>query len=121
MATTSSSGLGLSGLASGVDTSAIVDQLMAIDRKGTTRITYRQSNVTGMQNSLKAIATKLTALKDAAAALSSDDTWKQTQTASSSDTAHVGAALTGGAGIGGHTIQISRLASAMQPGFSFPG
>jgi flagellar hook-associated protein 2 len=121
MATTSSSGLGLTGLASGVDTSAIVDQLMAIDRKGTTRITYRQSNATGMQNSLKAIASKLTALKDAATALSSDSTWKQSQTAASSDPARVGVALTGGAGIGGHTIQVSRLASAMQRGFSFPG
>jgi flagellar hook-associated protein 2 len=120
MATTASS-LGLSGLASGVDTSAIVDQLMAIDRQSTTRITYRQSNVTGMQNSLKAIASKLTALKDAATALSSDDTWKQTQTAASSDPARVAVALTGGAGIGGHTIQVSRLASAMQRGFSFPG
>jgi hypothetical protein len=44
--------LGPSGLASGVDTNAIVDQLTAIDRRGTTRITYRQSNVTGLQNSL---------------------------------------------------------------------
>jgi flagellar hook-associated protein 2 len=121
MATTSTSSLGLTGLASGVDTSAIVDQLMAIDRQSTTRITYRQSNVTGMQNSLKAIAAKLTALKDAATALSSDDTWKQTQTAASSDPARVTAALTSGAGIGGHTIQVSRLASAMQRGFSFPG
>jgi flagellar capping protein FliD len=50
------SNLALSGLASGVDTSTIVEQLMAIDRQGTTRITYRQSGVTGMQNSLKAIA-----------------------------------------------------------------
>jgi flagellar hook-associated protein 2 len=122
MATTvSSSGLGLSGLASGVDTSAIVDQLMAIDRKGATRITYRQSNVTGMQNSLKAIAGKLSALKDAATALGADSTWKQTQTAASSDPARVAVALTSGAGIGGHTIQVSRLASAMQRGFSFPG
>jgi flagellar hook-associated protein 2 len=121
MATSSTSSLGLTGLASGVDTSAIVDQLMAIDRQSTTRITYRQANVTGMQNSLKAIATKLTALKDAAAALGSDDTWKQTQTAASSDPARVAVALTGGAGIGGHTIQVNRLASAMQRGFSFPG
>jgi flagellar hook-associated protein 2 len=111
----------LSGLASGVDTASIVDQLMAIDRKGTTRITYRQSGVTGMQNSLKAIAGKLTTLKDAANALSADGTWKQSQGVSSSDPARVAVALTGGAGIGGHTIQVSRLASAMQRGFSFPG
>jgi hypothetical protein len=41
MATNTISSLGLSGLASGVDTSAIVDQLMAIDRRSTTRVTYR--------------------------------------------------------------------------------
>ena len=121
MATNTTSSLGLSGLASGVDTSAIVDQLMAIDRQSTTRITYRQSNVTGLQNSLKAIGSKLSALKDAATALSSDDTWKQTQTAATSDPARVAVALTGGAGIGGHTVQVSRLASAMQRGYSFPG
>jgi flagellar hook-associated protein 2 len=115
------SNLALSGLASGVDTSTIVEQLMAIDRQGTTRITYRQSGVTGMQNSLKAIAGKLSALKDAANALSADATWKQSQSVSSSDPARVAVALTGGAGIGGHTIQVSRLASAMQRGFSFPG
>jgi flagellar hook-associated protein 2 len=113
--------LALSGLASGVDTASIVEQLMAIDRKGTTRISYRQSGVTGMQNSLKAIAGKLTALKNAANALSADGTWKQSQSVSSSDPARVAVALTGGAGIGGHTIQVSRLASAMQRGFAFPG
>jgi flagellar hook-associated protein 2 len=115
------SNLALSGLASGVDTSTIVEQLMAIDRQGTTRITYRQNGVTGMQNSLKTIAGKLSALKDAANALSADATWKQSQTVSSSDPARVAVALTGGAGIGGHTIQVSRLASAMQRGFAFPG
>jgi hypothetical protein len=74
-----------------------------------------------MQNSLKAIAGKLSALKHAANALSADATWKQSQTVSSSDPARVAVALTGGAGIGGHTIQVSRLASAMQRGFAFPG
>src|SRR4051794_22521224 len=113
--------LALSGLASGVDTATIVDQLMAIDRQGTTRITYRQSGVTGMQNSLKAIAGKLTTLKNAANALSADSTWKQNQGVTSSDPARVAVALTGGAGIGGHTVQVNRLASAMQRGFSFPG
>lgn len=42
-----------------------------------------------MQNSLKAIAGKFPALKDAANALSADATWKQSQTVSSSDPARV--------------------------------
>jgi flagellar hook-associated protein 2 len=113
--------LGLSGLASGVDTASIVSQLMALERQSTTRLGYRQTAVTGEQTGLKEIASKLTALKDAALALSADATWKQTQTPVSSDAASVGVAQTGGAGIGGHTVQISRLASSAQRGFSFEG
>jgi flagellar hook-associated protein 2 len=112
-------GLALSGLASGVDTSSIVDQLMALERQSITRLKYRQSAVTGQQSALKDVASKLSALKTAAANLSAEGTWKQTQSAESSDPARVAVAMTGGAGIGGHTIQVDRLASSMQRGFSF--
>jgi flagellar hook-associated protein 2 len=114
------SNLALSGLASGVDTSAIVEQLMAIERQSTTRIQNRQYAVTGMQSALKDVASKLSTLKSAAAALGSDAAWKQVQTVESSDT-RVLVSQTGGAGIGGHTIQVNRLASSMQRGFQFPG
>jgi flagellar hook-associated protein 2 len=114
-------GLSLSGLASGVDTSAIVEQLMALERQKTTRLQNRQYAVTGQQTALKDIASKLATLKSTANALSADSTWKQSQTAASSDATRVAVALTGGAGIGGHTIQVTRLASAMQRGYSFPG
>jgi flagellar hook-associated protein 2 len=115
-------GLSLSGLASGVDTASIVEQLMALERQSVTRLGYRQSAVTGQQTALKDIASKLSALKSAAADLSASATWKQAQTAESSDPTKVAVAMTGGAGIGGHTIQVDRLASSMQRGFSFtPG
>jgi flagellar hook-associated protein 2 len=114
-------GLALSGLASGVDTSSIVEQLMALERQKATRLQNRQYAVTGQQTALKDIASKLATLKSAATALSADASWKQTQTATSSDVNRVAVALTGGAGIGGHTIGVSRLASAAQRGFSFPG
>jgi flagellar hook-associated protein 2 len=111
--------LALSGLASGVDTTSIVDQLMALERQSLTRIKYRQTAVTAQQSALKDIASKLSALKSAAENLSADGTWKQTQTAESSDPTRVAVAMTGGAGIGGHTIQVDRLASSMQRGYSF--
>jgi flagellar capping protein FliD len=38
-------GIALSGLASGVDTSTIVSQLMQLERQGTTRTQYRQANI----------------------------------------------------------------------------
>ena len=112
-------GLQLSGLASGVDTSSIVEQLMALERQSITRLKYRQSAVTGQQSALKDIASKLSALKTSAETLSAAGTWKQSQTAESSDSTRVAVAMTGGAGIGGHTIQVDRLASSMQRGYSF--
>jgi flagellar hook-associated protein 2 len=113
--------LALSGLASGVDTSAIVAQLMALERQGTSRLQNRQYAVSGMQSALKDIASKLSTLKSAASALTSDSTWKQTQKIESSDSARVAVTQTGGAGIGGHSIQVNRLASSAQRGYSFAG
>ena len=113
-------GLALSGLASGVDTSSIVDQLIALDRQGTARLQNRQYAVTGMQGALKDIASKLSALKTAANALGTESTWKPVQTVESSDS-RVVVTQTGGAGIGGHTLQVNRLASSAQRGVSFAG
>jgi flagellar hook-associated protein 2 len=115
------SNLALSGLASGVDTSTIVEQLIALDRQGTNRIQNRQYAASGMQSALKDIASKLSTLKSAATALSSDTTWKQSQKIESSDSTRVAVTQTGGAGIGGHSVQVNRLASSAQRGYSFAG
>ncbi len=111
-------GLALSGLASGVDTSSIVSQLMALDRQTTTRMTYRQAAVTAQRTGLTTVASKLAALQSAAKALGADASWAQKQTVESSDP-KVAVALVGGAGIGGHTVQVDRLAASMQRGFTF--
>jgi flagellar hook-associated protein 2 len=111
--------LGLSGIASGVDTASIVEQLMALERQKVTRLGYRKAAVTGQQDALKEVASKLAALKDAALALSSDATWKQSQALETSDPARVGATLMAGAGIGGQTVQVDRLASSAQRRFTF--
>ena len=82
-------GLSLSGLASGVDTAGIVDQLMALERQSLTKIGYRKAAVSGQQDALKEVASKLAAFKDAALALNADATWAQKQTVESSDPARV--------------------------------
>lgn len=110
---------GLSGLASGVDTSSIVDQLLNIDRQANAKLDTRKSQVQARQTGLKDIATKLGALNAATQDLASDTTWKANQSVASSDDARVSAVLIGGAGIGGHTIQVDRLASSSQRGYAF--
>jgi flagellar hook-associated protein 2 len=112
-------GLSLSGLASGVDTASIVDQLMALERQKLTKIGYRKAAVTGQQDALKEVASKLSALKDAALALSAEGTWSQKQTVESSDPTRVAVSMLAGAGIGGQSISVDRLASSAQRRFNF--
>jgi flagellar hook-associated protein 2 len=113
------SSLALSGLASGVDTSSIVQQLMAVDQQVVTQMTNKQSTITGHQAALKNIGTKLAALQTAASALTDSTAWKSVQTVSSSDSSKVSAAIVDGTGIGGHTISVDKLASSAQHGFTF--
>ena len=67
--------LALCGLASGVDTSSIVDQLMQIERQSLTRMQLRQTQVTARETGAQGRASKLSALKTAAQALRSPRTW----------------------------------------------
>ena len=68
--------ISLTGLASGLDTDSIIQQLMAIDQQKVTAVSNQQSGVQAHQSLLKAIQTKLDAFKSAAATLSDATTWK---------------------------------------------
>jgi flagellar hook-associated protein 2 len=107
-------GMQLSGIASGVDTASIVQQLMALESRGKQRLQLRQGSIGAQQTTLRDLKAKLTALKSAAADLRSSTTWAQTQTVESSDAARVAVARTGGAPIGGYTIKVTQLASSAQ-------
>ena len=110
---------GLSGLASGVDTSSIVDKLIAIERQQNARLGLRKSAAQARQTGLKDIATKLNALKTAAQDLASAGTWSSKQSVESSAPTKVAATITGGAGIGGSTIAVDRLASSARRGYEW--
>lgn len=110
---------GLSGLASGVDTSSIVDKLIAIERQQNARLGLRKSAAQARQTGLKDIATKLNALKTAAQDLASAGTWSTKQSVESSAPTKVAATITGGAGIGGSTIAVDRLASSARRGYEW--
>src|SRR4029079_17585998 len=71
------------------------------------------------QTGLKAVSDKLNALSTAAAALTDSAAWKTAQTSTSSDKTKVAVAQLDGAGIGGHTVSVDRLASSAQHGFSY--
>ena len=109
----------LSGMASGLDTESIITQLMAIEQNKVTAVQRRQISVTQHKTDLTTIKTKLDAVKTAAADLSAASTWKPAQTSTSSDPTKVDVTMLGGAGIGGHSIQVDKLASSAQHGFAY--
>jgi flagellar hook-associated protein 2 len=112
-------GISLTGMASGLDTDAIISQLMALEQNKVTAVQMRQVKIQAHKDDLNSIKTKLDAFKSAAAALSDSATWKATQSTSSADPTKLDVTLLGGAGIGGHTLQIDKLASSAQHGFTY--
>lgn len=112
--------LALSGLASGVDTSSIVSQLMAVEGQGKTRLTTKQTQVSARESALKNIQTKLTALQTAATALTSSSVWSSSQTVDSSNSSSVGATILGSsAGAGATKLNVTALASAAQHAYHY--
>ena len=109
----------LTGMASGLDTDSIIQQLMQVEQTKVTAVQKRQIQVQQHKSDLDNVRSALNKIKTAAAALADATLWKATQTTTSSDTSKVDVAVTGGAGIGGHSVQISRLASSAQHGFTF--
>jgi flagellar hook-associated protein 2 len=111
--------ISLSGMASGLDTESIINQLMAIEQNKVTAVQRRQIAVNQHKTDLNAIKGKLDAVKTAANDLQSATLWKATQTTTSSDPTKIDVSVLGGAGIGGHSIQVDRLASSAQHGFDY--
>src|SRR5215213_3948947 len=111
--------ISLSGMASGLDTDSVIQQLMAIEQNKVTAVQKRQVAVTQHKTDLSTIKSKLDAVKTAANDLSSASLWKPAQTTVSSDPTKVDVTVLAGAGIGGHTIQVNKLASSAQHGFSY--
>src|SRR4051794_38891778 len=109
----------LSGMASGLDTDSIISQLMQVESTKVTAVQKRQVQVQQHKTDLSNIKAKLDAVKSAAGDLSASPLWKAAQTTSSSDTTKIDVAVTGGAGIGGHSLTVARLASSAQHGFDF--
>jgi flagellar hook-associated protein 2 len=108
------------GLASGMDTNTIVDQLMSIERQPETRIKTQQSQVQQRKSDLQSLQESLKNLQLAAEDLKSPGLWVDTQSVDVNDPTKIVATRTGGAGTGGYSVTVTQLASASQHWFSYP-
>jgi flagellar hook-associated protein 2 len=113
--------LNIGGLASGLDTNAIVDQMMAIERVPRTKLDTQASLITAKQSVLADFQSRLRAVESAAQGLRSVGVWAQSQSASSSDQTRLSAAIVAGsgAGVGGYQVEVSQMANAAQRAYSF--
>lgn len=122
---TGASGIGggnllqITGLASNLDTTSIINALMQLDRAPLTNLTNQQKALQARNTQLTSIQTALQTLVLNAQALGSPGLFANTQTATSSDTTRVQATATSGAAIGGYQVAVTQLANSSQKTYSF--
>jgi flagellar hook-associated protein 2 len=114
-----SSPLTITGLASGLDTSAIISALMGAEREPVTRLTNEETKLQGEQKALQSIQTALQAVSFAASEFILPSLFESSQTVTSSEPSRVTAGTSAGAAIGGHEVEVSKLANSAQRTFTF--
>jgi flagellar hook-associated protein 2 len=117
----SGSALQVTGLASGLNTNAIVTALMSAQQQQVTNLTNQQSALTAKNNQLTSIQTALQTVADDAQALMNPSLFANTQTVTSTNSTLVGATATAGRGavVGGFQVGVTQLATAAQRTFTF--
>jgi flagellar hook-associated protein 2 len=111
--------LGLSGLASGIDTTSVVNALMAIAKQPQAALQHKRDQANARATALGAIQAELDALNGAIDDLSSPGLFADVQTVDSSDSTKITASRVSGAGTGGTQIVVSRLASSQQRTYDY--
>ena len=106
MATISSPGVG-----SGLDVNSIVTQLVAIERQPIVQLQTQASSLQTKLSAFGKLQSDLSALRDAASALTRPSTWSDT-TGTSSDPASVAVTTDSTNQPGTYTVQVSKLAQA---------
>jgi flagellar hook-associated protein 2 len=111
--------LTITGLASGLDTTAIISALMGVERQPVTRLTNEQARLQAQQHQLQSIQSSLRQLAFAASEFSLPSLFESSQAVTSSEPSRVSAASSMGAGVGGHEVEVTQLANSAQRTFAF--
>jgi flagellar hook-associated protein 2 len=104
----------IGGLASGLDTGAIISQLMALEQRPKVRLQQKQAMEEARQSVLKDVQTRLRNLSLQIGSLRDPGTWNDVQTVDTTDASKAVAKRVGGAAAGGYSLQIVSLARAAQ-------
>ena len=113
----------VSGLASGIDSASIVDQLMAIEGRKITLLQNKQANELARQDAINTLRSSLSSLRSMFLDLADEDSFLVNQSSLSSNTSTTAASLlsvtpSSTAVTGTHTVTITQLAAAEKLGSS---
>jgi flagellar hook-associated protein 2 len=117
----SNSALQITGLASGLDTNAVIQALMAAQQQQVTNLQNQQTGITTLNSQLTSIQTAMQTVADDAQTLGNPALFANAQTITSTNSTLIGATATSGAGavVGSYSIGVTALASASQETFTF--
>jgi flagellar hook-associated protein 2 len=111
--------LSITGLASGLNTTAIISALMGAERAPVTRLTHTQEKLQGDQSALRAIQNSLQQLSSSVSEFALPSLYESAQSVTSSEPTRIAAVATLGAVIGGHEVEVTQLATSSQRAFTF--
>ncbi len=116
---TNGSTISFSGLASGLNTSSIIQALLAAEKAPITHLTNQQETLVGEQAELGKLQTSLEQLSFSAFEFTLPSLFEGTQSVTSSEPSRVAATITAGAGVGGYEVEVTHLANSAQRTFTF--
>lgn len=111
--------INLAGLATGLDTSALIDNLMALERQPRTRMAAQQTAQLSAKSALQAVSDALKKLQTAGQALSDPAIFGNKQSVGVGNPATATATMVSGAPTGGYALQVDRLARSAQAGYAY--
>lgn len=114
-----SSTLQITGLASGLNTDEIINELMSIQQQPVTALQNQQKGVQAQVTQLTSIQTALQKVSSDAQALLDPTLFHTTQAVTSSDTTKVQASTSTGAGVGGYEVAVASLANSAQRTYTY--
>jgi flagellar hook-associated protein 2 len=111
--------INITGLASGIETGAIVKSLIAAEKVPITHLSTQQEKIQAQQEELRSLRSNLQQLSFSVEEFSLPSLFETSQTVTSSESLRVAATGTGGAAVGGYEVEVTQLASAAQRTFAF--
>lgn len=111
--------INITGLGSGIETSAIIKALIDAEKVPITHLGVQEEKIEAQQEELHTLQSSLQALSLAAEEFSTPALFESTQKAVSSEPLRVAATVTSGAAVGGYEVEVTQLASSAQRTFSF--